>query len=49
MKSDLFNLFEQYLVPMGEHLRPALPGFLAGVLLGLEEGTEFYERFDEFL
>lgn len=44
MKTELFNLFDQYLVPLGPSLRPALPGFLAGVLLGLEEGTEFYER-----
>uniref|UniRef100_A0A1I7XQT0 Dopey_N domain-containing protein n=1 Tax=Heterorhabditis bacteriophora TaxID=37862 RepID=A0A1I7XQT0_HETBA len=44
VKSELFNIFEQYLLPLGQHLRPALPGFLAGVLLGLEEGTEFYER-----
>ncbi|CAI4227638.1 unnamed protein product [Auanema sp. JU1783] len=44
VKTELFNLFEQYLVPMNQHLRPALPGFLAGVLLGLEEGTEFYDR-----
>uniref|UniRef100_A0A158P6E2 Dopey_N domain-containing protein n=1 Tax=Angiostrongylus cantonensis TaxID=6313 RepID=A0A158P6E2_ANGCA len=34
----------KYLLPLGQNLRPALPGFLAGVLLGLEEGTEFYER-----
>ncbi|KIH63854.1 Dopey protein [Ancylostoma duodenale] len=44
VKSELFNIFEQYLLPLGQNLRPALPGFLAGVLLGLEEGTEFYDR-----
>ncbi|WKX89869.1 hypothetical protein Q1695_009037 [Nippostrongylus brasiliensis] len=44
VKTELFNIFEQYLLPLGQNLRPALPGFLAGVLLGLEEGTEFYER-----
>ncbi|CAD6184431.1 unnamed protein product [Caenorhabditis auriculariae] len=44
VKSELFAIFEQYLLPLGPHLRPALPGFLGGVLLGLEEGTEFYER-----
>ncbi|XGW24975.1 hypothetical protein V3C99_006429 [Haemonchus contortus] len=44
VKSELFNIFEQYLLPLGQNLKPALPGFLAGVLLGLEEGTEFYER-----
>lgn len=44
VKSELFLIFETYLVPLGPDLRPALPGFLAGVLLGLEEGTEFYNR-----
>lgn len=44
VKTELFNIFEQYLLPLGQNLKPALPGFLAGVLLGLEEGTEFYER-----
>ncbi|CAA22324.2 Protein pad-1 [Caenorhabditis elegans] len=44
VKSELFTIFENYLVPLGANLRPALPGFLGGVLLALEEGTEFYER-----
>ncbi|EGT31247.1 CBN-PAD-1 protein [Caenorhabditis brenneri] len=44
VKSELFAIFENYLVPLGANLRPALPGFLGGVLLALEEGTEFYER-----
>uniref|UniRef100_A0AC35U2H7 Dopey_N domain-containing protein n=1 Tax=Rhabditophanes sp. KR3021 TaxID=114890 RepID=A0AC35U2H7_9BILA len=29
---------------MGQRLTPALPGFITAVLLGLEEGTEFYDR-----
>ncbi|EFO95710.1 CRE-PAD-1 protein, partial [Caenorhabditis remanei] len=44
VKSELFAIFENYLVPLGANLRPALPGFLGGVLLALEEGTEFHER-----
>ncbi|GMT26501.1 hypothetical protein PFISCL1PPCAC_17798, partial [Pristionchus fissidentatus] len=44
VKGELLSIFEQYLLPLGENLRPSLPGFLAGVLLGLEEGTEFYDR-----
>ncbi|CAI2294328.1 unnamed protein product [Caenorhabditis sp. 36 PRJEB53466] len=44
VKSELFTIFENYLVPLGTNLRPALPGFLGGVLLALEEGTEFYDR-----
>lgn len=45
MKSELLGIFEQYLLPLGANLKPALPGFITGVLLGLEEGTEFYDRF----
>ncbi|MCP9264273.1 Protein pad-1 [Dirofilaria immitis] len=44
VKLELLNIFEQYLLPLGIELKPALPGFIAGVLLGLEEGTEFYDR-----
>ncbi|CAG9538470.1 unnamed protein product [Cercopithifilaria johnstoni] len=44
VKSELLNIFEQYFLPLGVELKPALPGFIAGVLLGLEEGTEFYDR-----
>ncbi|MFH4975517.1 hypothetical protein AB6A40_002226 [Gnathostoma spinigerum] len=44
VKSELLSIFEQYLLPLGAALKPALPGFITGVLLGLEEGTEFYER-----
>ncbi|CAJ0574043.1 unnamed protein product, partial [Mesorhabditis spiculigera] len=44
VKSELFTIFEVYLLRLGPNLKPSLPGFLAGVLLGLEEGTEFYDR-----
>lgn len=44
VKSELLSIFEQYLLPLGANLKPALPGFITGVLLGLEEGTEFYDR-----
>ncbi|VDK69466.1 unnamed protein product [Gongylonema pulchrum] len=44
VKSELLNIFEQYLLPLGVELKPALPGFITGVLLGLEEGTEFFDR-----
>ncbi|CAJ0944009.1 unnamed protein product, partial [Mesorhabditis belari] len=49
VKSELFSIFEIYLLKLGGNLRPSLPGFLAGVLLGLEEGTEFYDRSVVFL
>ncbi|VDK46299.1 unnamed protein product [Anisakis simplex] len=44
VKKELLDIFEQYLLPLGANLKPALPGFITGVLLGLEEGTEFYDR-----
>ena len=34
---------------IGERLRPALNGLLAGVLLGLEEGSDHYERTNRLL
>lgn len=49
VKSELLSIFEQLLLPLGIALRPALPGFIAAVLLGLEEGTEFYSRSFRFL
>lgn len=44
VKNELLTIFETYLLPLGADLRPSLPGFIAAVLLGLEEGTEFYSR-----
>ena len=44
VKSELLSIFEQFILPLGDELRPALPGFIATVLLGLEEGTEFFPR-----
>jgi hypothetical protein len=44
VKSELLSIFEQFLLPLGPDLRPALPGFVATLLLALEEGTEFYMR-----
>ncbi|KAK0423668.1 hypothetical protein QR680_008265 [Steinernema hermaphroditum] len=44
VKDALMSVFEVYLLPLGAQLRPSLPGFIGAVLLGLEEGTEFYDR-----
>lgn len=49
VKSSLFVLFEQFLVPLGPKLRPALPGFIAALLFALEEGSEFYGKAFELL
>lgn len=44
VKSELLNIFEQFLLPLGPDLRSALPGLITALLLALEEGTEFYGR-----
>ena len=44
VKTNLLDLFEKFLVPLGPKLRPALPGFIAALFFALEEGSEFYGR-----
>uniref|UniRef100_A0A915EYE9 Dopey N-terminal domain-containing protein n=1 Tax=Echinococcus canadensis TaxID=519352 RepID=A0A915EYE9_9CEST len=44
VKPLLFSLFETYFLPLGEKLRTASLGLLQGLLPGLEEGSEFFER-----
>ncbi|CAH1711783.1 unnamed protein product [Chironomus riparius] len=40
----LLEIYEKYFVPLGERLRPALSGFLSGVLPGLEAGLDHFDR-----
>ncbi|KAG8189706.1 hypothetical protein JTE90_022518 [Oedothorax gibbosus] len=49
VKPSLLAIYENHFVPLGTKLRPGLNGFLIGVLPGLEEGSEYYERTDELL
>lgn len=44
VRPDLLNIYENHFVPLGERLIPGLNGFLSGVLLGLEEGSDFFDR-----
>jgi hypothetical protein len=44
VKSELLSIFEQFILPLGPNLCPALAGFITALLLALEEGTEFYGR-----
>jgi hypothetical protein len=44
VRSALLTVYETHFVPLGRRLRPGLNGFLAGVLPGLEEGSDHYER-----
>lgn len=44
VRPTLLGIYEKYFVPLGERLRPALSGFLSGVLPGLEVGMDHYKR-----
>uniref|UniRef100_A0ABM0M468 Protein dopey-1-like n=1 Tax=Saccoglossus kowalevskii TaxID=10224 RepID=A0ABM0M468_SACKO len=45
----LLNLYEEHYMPLGEQLKPGLNGLLLGILPGLEEGSEHYERTNSLL
>lgn len=44
VRPALLAVYEAHFVPLGERLLPALSGFLAGVLPGLEPGSDHYDR-----
>lgn len=44
VKPVLLGLYEIYYLPLGKTLKPGLQGLLTGVLPGLEEGSEYYDR-----
>lgn len=45
IRPTLLAIYENHFVPLREHLRPALGGFLSGVLPGLETGSDHFERY----
>ncbi|XP_011499422.1 PREDICTED: protein dopey-1 homolog [Ceratosolen solmsi marchali] len=45
----LLTVYETHFVPLGERLRPGLSGFLSGVLPGLEEGSDHFDRTNSLL
>lgn len=45
----LLGIYEKYFVPLGERLRPALSGFLSGVLPGYESGLDYFDRTNSLL
>ncbi|XP_070567212.1 protein DOP1A-like [Ptychodera flava] len=49
VKPVLLSLYEEHYLPLGEHLKPGLNGLLLGILPGLEEGSEYYERTNSLL
>uniref|UniRef100_T1J3V3 Uncharacterized protein n=1 Tax=Strigamia maritima TaxID=126957 RepID=T1J3V3_STRMM len=44
VRPALLNIYETHFAPLATRLRPALSGFLTGVLSGLEEGSEYHDR-----
>uniref|UniRef100_A0A6I8Q159 DOP1 leucine zipper-like protein B n=1 Tax=Xenopus tropicalis TaxID=8364 RepID=A0A6I8Q159_XENTR len=45
----LLGLYETYFIPLQRALLPSLQAFITGLLPGLEEGSEIYERTDQLL
>ncbi|BFZ09520.1 hypothetical protein BsWGS_12559 [Bradybaena similaris] len=44
VKPVLLSVYEKHFVALGRHIKPGLNGLLLGVLPGLEEGAEYFER-----
>ncbi|XP_053561140.1 protein dopey-2 [Bombina bombina] len=49
VKPVLLGLYETYFLPLLRSLLPSLQAFITGLLPGLEEGSEIYERTDQLL
>ncbi|EDV20549.1 uncharacterized protein TRIADDRAFT_31667, partial [Trichoplax adhaerens] len=49
VKPVLLDLYQNYYLPLGKALQPALSGLLLGLLPGLEEGSEHFTRTKQLL
>ena len=49
VRPKLLTLYEIHLIPIAEYLKPGLSGFLNGLLPGLEEGADHYDRTSKLL
>ena len=49
VRTQVIEIYEQYYVPLGESLRPALHGMVLGLLPGLEDASEHTERINRLL
>ncbi|KAM9317340.1 protein DOP1A [Gastrophryne carolinensis] len=49
VKPALLSLYEMYYLPLGKTLKPGLQGLITGILPGLEEGSEYYDRTNTLL
>lgn len=45
VKPVLLKLYERYYLPLQRALLPSLQAFITGLLPGLEEGLEVYDRY----
>ena len=45
VRPHLLNIYEQYYLPLGDGLMPALHGFVLGLLPGLEDESEHTDRY----
>ena len=48
VKPALLAIYEAHFVPLGRSIKPALTGLLIGVLPGLEEGSEHFDRYTHY-
>lgn len=44
VKPTLLTLYETYVLPVCSAIKPAAVGVILGILPGLEEGSEYYDR-----
>lgn len=49
VRPTLLGIYEKYFVPLGDRLRPALSGFLSGVLPGYEAGLDHFDQTNSLL
>ncbi|XP_038622014.1 protein dopey-2 isoform X2 [Tachyglossus aculeatus] len=49
VKPTLLGLYEKYFLPLHKSLLPSLQAFVTGLLPGLEEGSDVYDRTDTLL
>lgn len=49
VRPTLLGVYEKFFVPLGDKLRPALSGFLSGVIPGYECGLDHFERTNSLL
>lgn len=49
VKPVLLTVYERHFVPLGRQIKPGLNGLLLGLLPGLEEGAEYFDRTNALL